>query len=223
MALAIRSEAKLETTEGCRFCAFGADSAESAWFDRSLLRTKNFSVQVSVGAIVPGWLLITPSYHAPNLIREYTSNEFVGLRQKVSAILASAFRRSVLMFEHGANRDGSLTGCGVNHAHLHLLPLDSLRSHFADCEPGWGAIKSSQIAAEVGNKEYLFYSEDSASDDPNGFLRIVDEPTSQYFRRHVARAARVDDQFDYRKFPFTENMELTTEVLSSTLANSHSF
>ena len=30
----------------------------------------------------------------------------------------------VTMFEHGASHTGSIMGCGVDHAHVHLVPLD---------------------------------------------------------------------------------------------------
>ena len=37
----------------------------------------------------------------------------------------------VIVFEHGANKFGSMTACGTNHSHIHIVPLnDSLLNNY---------------------------------------------------------------------------------------------
>ena len=150
----------------CRFCtiASGRSPKES---DRLLLETKSYVVIASIGALVPGWTMVVPRRHVCNLSEALPDPHFLDLCQQVSTRLASAFPTTeVRMFEHGSHVEGSLVGCGVDHAHMHLVPLhDSLepwiRRQAQSVE--WHRLTLAAVAERVRGREYLLYSDEYRS------------------------------------------------------------
>ena len=81
-------------------------------------------------------------------------------------------------------------GCGVDHAHLHLVPLqvDLVSEALADRSIHWEAIPHwSELHQRVPeDRDYLLVS----NVDSIAYVANTAPPTSQYFRKLVAKAAR---------------------------------
>jgi ATP adenylyltransferase len=125
------------------------------------------------------------------------------------------------MFEHGANHEGSLVGCGVNHAHLHLVPSPiSLVPHFPKtaAKLEWQFARSSTLLEGVNGREYLFYCENALEPDPLGQIAFVKATVSQYFRRAFAASIGKDAEFDYRSFPSLDNTRTTIQYFDDRVA-----
>jgi diadenosine tetraphosphate (Ap4A) HIT family hydrolase len=140
----------------------------------------------SIGQLVEGYLLIAPVEHFAT-IGEMPSSMLAELADIYEDVKMTAFRifGSCLSFEHGA-RDCRSGGCGIYHAHLHVVPfgdfrdpLPELRREFP-CEP-LQRLQDIQTAAR-GLSSYLFY-EDMKS---NPYLFAVENLPSQYMRRLLA-------------------------------------
>ena len=193
----------------CRFCDIAAGHA-SGWPDSVLFETKSYIVIASIGALLPGWAMVLPRRHALNLVDAFSDSEFCKLRLRVSRMLARAYpSRPVRMFEHGAQTEGSRAGCGVDHAHLHLLPLrDSLVPwlHQEGDPANWRRLALSRVPKAVNGREYLLYCDTPETLDPQCWLSLPENPVSQYFRRIVAAAQGVPAQYDYRAHPFLTNV-----------------
>jgi len=206
-----------ESTNGqCRFCHL-RDAAPTAIWDEIVFATEGFSVIATLGSIVPGWVMIVPTEHSMNLAQTYRSTEFVSLRRAVAPLLGRQFGGSTRLFEHGAVSTGSLTGCGVDHSHLHLVPLASSLEPLLLAEEGlsWTCVRSSKISDVASGREYLFYSDDSSHQDPFGWLAIVQNPVSQFFRRLIVRQFNHRLEFDYRVEPYVANVAATHRLLKS--------
>jgi ATP adenylyltransferase len=125
----------------------------------------------------------------------------------------------LIAFEHGANTEGSITACGTDHAHLHLVPLsESLLPKLNDSGLHWVKCKASQIASITGRNEYLFYSDLTFKDhwqDTTGYLHVLESPTSQFFRRLVADQKGKTDVSDYKIFPHLDVALQTRRMLAS--------
>jgi ATP adenylyltransferase len=105
-----------EPTE-CRMC--GLSARESVPFDSG----DSFAVP-SFGAMVPGWMLIVPRTHVYSLA-ELDDREWAGFSTFLAAVrskVEAVFGQTVI-FEHGSAGAGRKAGCGVEHAHLHIVPL----------------------------------------------------------------------------------------------------
>src|SRR5258708_7399175 len=132
-------------TANCDFCDEFDGGVENA-FDRIyrrdpksrvLFRSDEFVVVPSLGQIAEGHLLLLPIMHWTALgdLPESLFEEFTELSKSVTSIIRDEYG-SCVSFEHGV-RPGSTGGCGVYHAHQHVVPLsatldpvDSLKSKF---------------------------------------------------------------------------------------------
>jgi diadenosine tetraphosphate (Ap4A) HIT family hydrolase len=190
--------------------------AQGEPYDQPLVETSNFFVIPSIGALVPGWLLICPKTHATNMSAFYRSPELAELRRSLTRMLANQFDAPVRAFEHGAFRAGSRTGCGVDHAHLHLVPLSSpLHKEVvaSDSSLDWISTDSAEVCALASNEEYLFFSDHAEEAELVGSIALLDQPRSQFFRRIIAAQIGKQDEFNYRTNPNFGNTILTASAL----------
>lgn len=88
---------------------------------RTVARNDHAVAVPTIGAFVPGYLLIASARHATSL-GQLTLNErraVQTLTEQCAARLTARYRRPVLGFEYGLNAPGSRR---IEHGHLHLLP-----------------------------------------------------------------------------------------------------
>ena len=186
------------------------------YYDRPIAETKSFFAVPSLGSLVPGWLLLVPKRQATSLA-QLTLEEAVELKvfaSEMTAKLALVYGE-VVQFEHGATVIGSKTGCGVDQAHLHLVPLSNDRFQAAVREEGtklglkWlgGGLRPFGGGA---SSDYLWFSAGSRSR-----ICIPAQPVSQFFRRCVARAIGLPDSWDYREHPSHDVVKATIQQLAA--------
>jgi diadenosine tetraphosphate (Ap4A) HIT family hydrolase len=99
------------------------ETSTEIW-DQVLWQSDNFAVVPSKGGFVTGWLMVVPKVHVLNMARLGLSqqHELDVVVSKVAATISRKFGPPTA-FEHGAVVPNSTFGCGVDHAHLHLVPL----------------------------------------------------------------------------------------------------
>ena len=168
----------------CRFCQLS--QCEVPIVERSI----GIAIP-SFGALVEGWLLVVPRRHTVSLadltIQERV--EFCRLVEQAEKLVASNYEHCV-MFEHGPARQGRKAGCGVDHAHLHIVPINMMLhkavttdedGHDLQWRPAaqpWDA----EIDHSVGF-DYLFVREA----DGMGWVAATPAAPSQLFRRAIAK------------------------------------
>jgi diadenosine tetraphosphate (Ap4A) HIT family hydrolase len=192
-------------TDCCRFCSYfsstSVDPVDAPW-----LRDDDYCAMVSKGALVPGWTLICPLRHGYSLANDYRLHEFWSFSSKAEAIIRARYG-DVQVFEHGASHAGSPTGCGTDHAHLHMVPLAFSVSTEAlryDAALEWVSCQVSDIGEQVAGREYLFVSDRYEGDQTAGLLCLLETPVSQFFRRVVASRLGLREFYDYRRHPMLE-------------------
>ena len=79
-------------------------------------------VAPTLGSIIPHWVLAIPKQEAPNF-SVWSGDNRTAPTACITEIARLTGRepQSVIWFEHGANSSGSAVGCGVDHAHIHIL------------------------------------------------------------------------------------------------------
>lgn len=206
----------------CRFCDIFSGGMVTQEIDHPWLTGSKYVAIVSVGALVPGWSLISPIKHATNMSPSFGDLEFWSFASKAESILRKRYGK-VCVFEHGAQFSGSQTGCGTDHAHLHMVPLDfSLSQEAIRFNPAlvWKRCPISEIAIHASGCEYLFVADDFQGQETVGLLCILETPVSQYFRKVIATRNGMSDLYNYRHFPMLEIAEnsatqLHTDVTAS--------
>lgn len=188
----------------CRFCSLLGGAADV--FDSVWLSEGGYRAMVSVGALVPGWSLICPVNHAVNLSDNYARRDFWKFASTAAHVLEDRYG-ACAFFEHGAGSEGSLTGCGVGHAHGHLVPLSfslEAEAHRSAPELVWRECPVSEVKAFASGREYLFVATRFEGAESVGSLCVLEEPISQFFRRLIARRLGIGDLYDYKKYPMLD-------------------
>lgn len=102
-------------------------SANTKFERRILLENEKFLALVSVSPIVDGHVLILPKDHLKGLIQVNDSSftEFKQFFYETKRMLDAKYD-STMFFEHGVGSNVTNGGCGIDHAHMHLLPISYL-------------------------------------------------------------------------------------------------
>lgn len=203
--------------EQCKYCSNLLARRSYVLWDEVIFESENFVVTPTLGSILPGWLLIIPKFHVLNysLIAQEYFDEYLGIKWQAKNLLERSFG-PVTEFEHGPKTNNSLAGCGINHAHVHLISiefeLNDAIKEFHKIEYIWEKVSETEPLTNrvIGDNDYLTYV------TPNGtrYLALVDKPISQYFRQVIANRTGCLDKFDYNKFPFDENVNKTLSLMS---------
>jgi diadenosine tetraphosphate (Ap4A) HIT family hydrolase len=196
------------TAAACRLCRIGASTA--IW-DRVLWESENFRVVPSKGGFVAGWLMVVPQAHVLSMahLSPTVYDELDELVADISARLTDRFGPPTA-FEHGAVTENTPFGCGIDHAHLHLVPLSDDVPLRALAEQALGKKFIVQPAAPTG--PYLRVREPV---DPGfGVLEPLISPPRQFFRQLIwrARAWHVHS-YDYDLAPCREQVRATVAAL----------
>lgn len=201
----------------CPYCnTFLAGNSGNLW-DQIIFESDNFIVTPTKGAIVPGWLLVTPKKHIINIgkIPSELSSEFYSIQETATSYLEHLFG-PVTLFEHGPIVENDALGCGINHAHLHIVSLPFTLSfavqQYQSFTTKWINIESTDYLSYIKSLEqqYLFFK------DWDGVAKIseVTSSISQYFRKVVAFSIGTPESFDYKEHHFSSNVELLLEKIS---------
>lgn len=202
-------------TPDCRFCQIMDGHFVHGKADLPFGESSEFVSMASIGGIVDGWSLVIPRKHGLSLRDYYGTKEFALYVQEIVQKIEAEYGPTVI-FEHGSNHCGSLTGCGTDHAHLHIVPqqfpLTMMLAESGISE--WHQARASEICSLAEGGEYLFFSANSNANDPIGFFKKVDHPSSQFFRRAIAAVIGKTDVSDYKKHPFLDASIRTQERLA---------
>ena len=161
--------------------------------------------------MVEGWLLIVPREHYLSMAGLPSSwgEELKDLKVQVGDWLRSTYG-SVCFFEHGAALDQTAAGCGVDHAHLHALPLvGDVVSVSQDYLPPYVSFRAGDLkdcrAAIGSGMSYLYFESD------NGTCSVCESHAlgSQTFRKGIASLLGMHGQWDWKSCPFYDRVELT--------------
>jgi diadenosine tetraphosphate (Ap4A) HIT family hydrolase len=164
------------------------------------MESNNFVAVPSLGQLVPGHMLLLPRRHVTSfgeLGIEYR-REALALYTNVRHMLSRRYS-PVVSFEHGSCRDAVSGGCGILHAHVHIVPLGS--GHGRLPEPighGWREsrydywIDDAAALVQSGSGYLMWHALDERP-----HLEMVDDVPSQYLRHHAAGVLKAT-QWDWR-------------------------
>jgi ATP adenylyltransferase len=207
----------MNSIENCKFCNIVKGKYNHEKIDKPFYECNNYFSVASIGALIEGWTLVVPKEHQLSMKLVYEDSVFLEFVNKIIPILSEKYG-PLIAFEHGANKEGSITACGTDHAHLHIVPYtESLIMDLDNSNLNWINCDATEIKNNVGNEEYLFYYElgnKKKWEEPVGKLHILEKPISQFFRHLIAQKIGKPEEFNYKKFPNYSIAEHTQENLS---------
>jgi diadenosine tetraphosphate (Ap4A) HIT family hydrolase len=201
----------------CRLCSNNLIHDPSEVWNVPLLESPNFIVLPSLGALVEGWLLLVPKEHfiCMGELPRSLAAELQELKHRLCSALYQ-FYGHVCVFEHGPSQPNLRVGCGVDHAHLHIVPLGfdlaSAVNPLLPKDTFWSkaGLQDCRDAFRRGD-DYLYLEQSS------GVGRIVTSRDfgSQLFRRAIATQIGASHFFNWREFPQYPNIISTIEKFQS--------
>ncbi len=174
----------------CDFCMEFGNSAQAsagaskrpAWMSKSLV------VAPTVGPLRQGHMLLLPIEHVTSLGRVTvpTARELLTVIDEVKSLLKERFG-SIISFEHGTTGEERAGGCGIDHAHVHFLPLPTEIEGLPPV-PGaaWAALGGNwledlqRLSAE--GQPYVYFETQSRG----RYVTTATSLPSQFMRRWVA-------------------------------------
>lgn len=198
----------------CALCLSIAAPAERC--DQPLFESRNFVAVPSLGSLVEGWLLLLPRRHfiSMGVLTPDLLDEFRAFKLSVAAHLRSAYG-DICAFEHGPCAPGRPVGCGVDHAHVHMVPLrfnlvEAAIAHSPDVS--WQpASWSDCVVASERQSDYLFVEQPLGV----GMMAVAPQFGSQVLRKVIACRIGRPDEFNWRTHRQDSNIEKTIGRLSS--------
>jgi diadenosine tetraphosphate (Ap4A) HIT family hydrolase len=180
---------------------------------RIVYEQNNFVAMPTLGQLFKGSLLIFPKEHVERMA-DLPITELKNLISFVSKIeRASKSLGTPLLFEHGAKCESN-AGCGIYHAHFHLVPLPhgAQLDYLSILPQSQSAPDMLHAFAQLRDSDvYLF-----VRDTNNTFAFAKDEMllpemrTSQYIRRRLTRMFDLPGHWDWRKYAYPEPWLLET-------------
>ena len=184
--------------------------------DRPLLARAEWLVAPTLGAIVPNWLLLISRDPVLNfrVWAERHDRRPAELLRDLRVHLGLC-ADEIIWFEHGPFSPGTLIGCGLDHAHIHIL----IRPRFcfesfkkmakSRSDLNWSASENDDVYSMLtGDSSYLI----AGSGDATIVAENVEATGPQFFRRVVGALADIGDAWDYRQYPYAHHVSQTVQT-----------
>ena len=203
-----------ETISEGRFSALlKASTGQRAPYNQLLLERIDWIVAPTVGPIVPNWLIAVPRRPALSFrdwTRRYETSP-LGIIDDLCAHLEIA-SSNIVWFEHGPAGFNSPVGCGTDYAHLHVI----FKPEFTFDEFVGKSVSISNLSWKRTTVENIYgslldsHSYLVAGSGCSGiYTSRVESTGSQFFRRVVGALSGCMDSWNYKYFPYTENVSRT--------------
>jgi ATP adenylyltransferase len=190
---------------------------EEKYFNEALFESKNFKIIPSLGSLIEGWLLVLPKSHYISfgaINNDDLYRELETLLNYISPFIEQEYGKYVI-FEHGPVKPETVVGCGVDYAHLHIVPMEIdliQKSSKHINENIWTKIPNLGFTSTYYNSSlpYLLVQDHNK----NTFIGTDDKIPSQLFRQIIAEHLGISNQYDWKAFPFVDNINKTISTFS---------
>lgn len=179
----------------------------SSLSSRIIFENEYFVVIPTIGCFIEGYCLICTKDHYYSF-REFLNNSGKEVFERFLAEFSLVYKEvygEFLLFEHGSyNKHMKGGGCS-DHAHIHVIPSKDI---IFDPKASGFEGSSQELWFNEIDGEYLYFRQSG-----NSFLNQQAIIESQFLRRIFANILGVADFWDWRKYPFVENMQVTYRKL----------
>lgn len=166
--------------------------------------TKNFIVIPSVGSLIEGWLLVVSKSSYENSL-QFTGDLLNEYRELTSVVCKKVEETygTWTIFENGASKNAAM-GCGVHHAHTHIVPLPFDLHDIIEKNIG-------PYLEEAHDDSSFIYAENTIKKK----YYFVENKESQFVRKLIAQELKIPSLFDYRQHPMLQNVSSTIQNMNT--------
>jgi diadenosine tetraphosphate (Ap4A) HIT family hydrolase len=172
----------------------------------------------SLGQFTEGYLLLVTKDHV-ECVAEAADGNFADVKERVADVLEDVYG-TYGFFEHG--RIGSCYQQQQNricfHAHLHALPLPTDFSKTVERDFEGRSVDSiTELANHRERNPHYLYVE--TADGRKRFFDVDSDIERQYLRKRACKSLGLPTEYaDWKRYPFREKMERTTDELRNHLS-----
>ncbi len=194
----------------CEFCKELAGEEKTYFNDiyKGVLNSRitrlspEFSVVPTIGQLLSGWLMLITNEHCDNFASLSLEKQVIAMKQihKLQDILFSD--TPTVIFEHGVEACSG-RGCGIYHAHVHIVPLPNLIKveqlvHNQKGDEYKSPIEAWQNASNCS--EYLMVTD--SYNKTTLFENVTDDRLfpSQFCRMRIVDLFGLPKPWDWRKY-----------------------
>ena len=187
--------------------------------NRIVYEGEHWVIWPTIGAIVPGYVLIVSKKHRLSLMT-CNKDEIIELEyllKQIRNILENIYHYPCIAFEHGSGSNIDNKPSSIEHCHLHVLPLKAdIYNRIEKDKFQIFQIESltSLHKSKKQNLPYLLYQDHKE----HFFTMYADTYISQYFRQLIALSEGVDEKWNWRCNYFAENIKMTINDIQSDLS-----
>lgn len=196
-----------------------------------IIQTDSFRIVSDIAPLNEGHILISTNEHLYSLAYLDTSaiNQLIQIKKTVRDLLNSVWPgKKVVFFEHGMGSKCDIPACGVEHAHLHALPIPSSERIFEQNILDF--FKTSYLSSQL----YHTYLKDYfdllklrgvnylLTEDIDGSTRVFFSSTqfpSQILRKYLAKYLGAPFEYKWQLFIEEDKSHRTASLLRSHVNN----
>lgn len=190
----------------CPFCNLN----EELVYNHVIEETDNFRIITGVGALVRGYIIVYPKKHV-NYMLGFSSlvmNEYSAILEKYRNIFKNLYGIYPIIFEHGTPNLNDLSASSVNHAHTHIFNHNYLDEAKILEHLKFKPINNMELSEK---RNYIYYKNPRGVD----YITYSFKPVSQIMRIFIAEDLGCKEKYDWKLFPFNENIYKTIEDLDT--------
>ena len=208
------------TAADCAYCRYL--NGDTGGNNRMIYKSESFFVLATVGQFVTGYLLIIPKKHIMSNaeLSPEEVKEFKDVLDDIEYILRLTYGCGmILVWENGSGRSGKAKAKdSVVHSHVHVVASELTAEEVEE--------KSKLGFKDITLEELFKYADVSylliRSEKDHSIWKICPSDDvfipRQWIRNEVAEKMGINDEtWNWRLYPFEENMELTVEQIKEAL------
>lgn len=181
---------------------------------RIVAASRHAAAVPTIGAFVPGYLLVVPTRHVLSLgqLPDHELRAVEEFARQMADRLHHVYRQPVLTFEYGLNVPG---GRRVSHGHLHMLPTTARLPEWLSTRLPGHEIDSFTRLPRTDSTSYI------AVQDWTGTLMCYPVPNDAAPRIRLREVVAqldprvADEAWDWQAHPFPELMRATVDDLTA--------
>ena len=186
--------------EKCNFCNLNKDQLVNTIIEE----TNNFYITPALGSLVDGYLLIISKRHINSMseLNEYEKNEYLNLINKYRDIFNNIYSKYPIIFEHGTSTiQKDTSSSSIVHAHTHIVNHNYIHEKEVVNNLNFKIIDKN-FSLDRNNKSYIFY----INPEDKYYITYNFKPVSQIMRIFISEDLNINDKYNWRDYPFTENI-----------------
>ena len=191
---------------GCTFCK----PDKELFYNKIIEETNNFIIIPCLGSLVPGYILILSKRHTYCMTKfnKEIMEEYNSILEKYREKFKRVYGKYPIVFEHGTPDPCGLCANCVIHAHTHIVNHNYKNEQ--EIINKLNLVKINGLN-DIESRNYIYYKNPQGID----YITYDFEPISQIMRIFIANDLDMKEKYDWRKFPFEENIYKTIEDLEN--------